>query len=85
LEQTLTALRLNTLGVDIRELDFSGGRVGFGRYVGGKTYMSLSQQVTGEHGREVSMEYQVARDWKIGTSTNSTGTNGIDIIWHKRY
>ena len=27
----------------------------------------------------------VAPDWKIGTSTSSTGTNGIDIIWHKRY
>jgi autotransporter translocation and assembly factor TamB len=79
------ALGLDTLGLDVRELDFSGGRVGFGRYVGGKTYVSLSQQVTGERGREVSMEYQVAPDWKIGTSTNSTGTNGIDIIWHKRY
>ena len=79
------ALGLDTLGLDVREVDFSGGRVGFGRYVGGKTYVSLSQQVTGEHGREVSMEYQVAPDWKIGTSTSSTGTNGIDIIWHKRY
>ncbi len=80
-----TALGLDSLGVDIREVDFSGGRVGFGRYVGSKTYVSVSQQLAGEHGREVSLEYEIARDWKIGTSTTSTGSNGIDIIWHKRY
>lgn len=80
-----TALGLDPLGVDIRQVDFSGGRVGFGRYVGSKTYVSVSQQLAGEHGREVALEYEVAQDWKIGTSTSSTGANGIDIIWHKRY
>ena len=79
------SLGLDSLGVDLREVDFSGGRVGFGRYVGNKTYVSVSQQLSGEAGREVSMEYQVAPDWKIGTSTTSTGSNGIDIIWNKRY
>jgi autotransporter translocation and assembly factor TamB len=79
------ALGLDSLGVDIREVDFSGGRVGFGRYVGTKTYVSVSQQLSGEHGREVQLEYQIAPDWKLGTSTDSTGSNGIDIIWHKRY
>ena len=79
------ALGLDSLSVDIGEMDFSGGKVGFGRYVGGKTYVSASQQVSGEHGRELSMEYQIAPDWKLGTTTTSTGSNGIDIIWHKRY
>jgi hypothetical protein len=41
--------------------------------------------VTGEHGREVKVEYEILKDIKIGTSTSSTGGNGIDIIWHKRY
>jgi autotransporter translocation and assembly factor TamB len=80
-----TALGLDSLGVDLREMDFSGGRVGFGRYVGNKTYVSVSQELSGEHGRQVSMEYQVAPDWKIGTSTTGSGSNGIDIIWNKRY
>jgi autotransporter translocation and assembly factor TamB len=79
------ALGLDSLGVDVREVDFSGGKVGFGRYVGSKTYVSASQQVTGEHGRELSLEYEIARDWKLGTTTTSKGANGIDIIWHKRY
>ena len=79
------ALGLDSLGVDVREVDFSGGKVGFGRYVGTKTYVSASQQLSGEHGREVSMEYEIAPDWKVGTTTTSKGANGIDIIWHKRY
>jgi translocation and assembly module TamB len=79
------ALGLDSLGVDIGEVDFSGGKVGFGRYVGSKTYVSASQQISGEHGRELSLEYEIAPDWKLGTSTTSKGANGIDIIWHKRY
>jgi translocation and assembly module TamB len=79
------ALGLDSLGIDVSEVDFSGGRVGFGRYVGSKTYVSASQQLSGEHGREVSMEYEIVPDWKIGTSATSTGSSGIDIIWHKRY
>jgi hypothetical protein len=53
-------------------------------YLGGKTYVSFSQQLSGGHGREVSLKYQIASDWKIGTSVNSTGANGIEIIWHER-
>jgi autotransporter translocation and assembly factor TamB len=79
------ALGLDSLGVDIGEVDFSGGKVGVGRYVGNKTYVSASQQLAGEHDREVSVEYEFAPDWKLGTSTTSKGANGIDIIWHKRY
>jgi translocation and assembly module TamB len=79
------ALGLDSLGVDISQVDFSGGRIGFGRYVGSKTYVSVSQQLAGEQGREVAMEYEIAPDWKIGTSATSTGSSGVDIIWHKRY
>jgi autotransporter translocation and assembly factor TamB len=79
------ALGLESLGIDVSELDFSSGKVGFGRYFGRNTYVSASQEVTGEHGREVRVEYEVAKDIKIGTSASSTGGNGIDIIWHKRY
>jgi autotransporter translocation and assembly factor TamB len=63
----------------------SGGQVGFGHYVGSQTYVSMSQQLTGDQGREVKLEYQIAPEWKLGTSTTSKGSNGIDIIWQKRY
>ena len=79
------ALGLDNLGIDIRQVDFGGGRLGFGRYVGGKTYVTFSQELSGDQQQEVGLEYEVAKDWKIGTSATSTGSSGIDIIWHKRY
>jgi translocation and assembly module TamB len=79
------AIGLDSLGLDIGDVDFGGGRVGFGRYVGSGTYVSASQQLSGEQGREVSAEYRITPDWKLSTSTTSTGSSGIDIIWHKRY
>ncbi|MEX0803507.1 MAG: translocation/assembly module TamB domain-containing protein [Candidatus Binatia bacterium] len=79
------ALGLDRLGLDIGELDFSGGQIGFGRYVGDSTYFSVSQHLSGEAGREVSIEYRIGPDWKIVTSTSTTGTSGIGILWHKRY
>jgi autotransporter translocation and assembly factor TamB len=75
------ALGLDSLG----DVDVSGGKVGFSRYVGAKTYVSASQQVSAEHGQEISLEYQIVPDWKVGTSATSKGASGIDIIWHKRY
>jgi autotransporter translocation and assembly factor TamB len=77
------ALGLESLGFD--EIDFSGGRIGLGRYIGSKTRIAASQQLTEEHRQEVTLEYEFAPDWKIGTSASSTGDSGIDIIWHKRY
>jgi len=80
-----TALGLDSLGVDISQVDFSGGRIGFGRYIGNKTYVSVSQKLTEDQGRDVSFEYEVAPNWKIGSTTSSTGSRGVDIIWNKRY
>jgi translocation and assembly module TamB len=77
------ALGLESLGFD--EIDFSGGRIGLGRYIGSRTRIAASQQLTEEHRQEVTLEYEFAPDWKIGTSASSTGDSGIDIIWHKRY
>jgi len=45
----------------------------------------MSQQLSGDQGREVQLEYQIAPNWKLGTSTTSTGSSGIDIIWQRRY
>ncbi|MGN6735983.1 MAG: translocation/assembly module TamB domain-containing protein [Candidatus Binatia bacterium] len=79
------ALGLDTLGLDVGEVDASGGRIGFGHYVGDKTYFSVSQELSGQHGQDVSLEYQIAPNWKIGTSRSTSGSNAIDLIWQKRY
>lgn len=79
------ALGLERLGIDLEELDFSGGRVGLGRYITPKTRLSFSRDLAGEEGQEVSIEYQLAPGWEINTSTRSDGSSGADIIWRKRY
>ena len=79
------ALGLQELGVDIGAVDFSGGQVRFGQYVGRSTYVSFSQEVSGKRGREVSAEYQITSDWKFSVSSSTTGLSGVDLIWQKRY
>ncbi len=79
------ALGLDRLGLDLGEIDITGGQIGFGRYIGNRTYISISQELAGEAGREVAIEYQIGPDWKITSSTSTTGTSGVGILWHKRY
>jgi translocation and assembly module TamB len=76
------AIGLDTLGGDLNVED---GRIGYGRYLGERTYVTAGQDLDGEEGQEVTIEYQIGRDWKIESSTTSKGSSGVGIIWHKRY
>jgi autotransporter translocation and assembly factor TamB len=80
-----SALGLGNLGIDLGDVSFNGGKIGFGRYVGQETYVEMSQELDGEKGRKVGVEYQLAPDWKIGTSTDTRGSSGVEIIWSKQY
>jgi autotransporter translocation and assembly factor TamB len=84
-EAVSAALGLDRLGLDLGEIDAGGGQIGFGRYIGDRTYVSISQELSGEAGREVTIEYQIGPDWKITSSTSTTGSSGVGILWHKRY
>ena len=79
------ALGLDRLGLDLGELDVGGGQIGFGRYIGDRTYLAISQEFSGGAGRQVSIEYRIGPDWKITSSTSTTGLSGIGILWQKRY
>jgi translocation and assembly module TamB len=79
------ALGLQELGVDLSDLDFSGGQVRFGQYVGRNTYVSISQEVSGKYGREVAAEYQITPEWRFSVSSSTAGPDGVDLIWQKRY
>ena len=79
------SLGLESLGIDPGDLDFSGGRIGYGRYLGERTYVTLSQELAGERGQKATLEYQIFNDWKIESSTTSKGASEIGIIWQKRY
>jgi translocation and assembly module TamB len=78
------ALGIEELGVQIEEI--STERVAVGAYVAENTFVTVAQDVGGEGGREVSIEYEfVPPSWSIVTSTSSTGESGGDVIWKKRY
>lgn len=79
------ALGLDALGVDLSELTFSGGAARFGRYLGGRTYFSVSQDIAGDNGQEVSLEYRLTPNILIDATSSSSGNSGVDVIWHKRY
>lgn len=79
------ALGLDSLGIDLRDVDFSGGRIGIGRYVTPNTYVSVTQDLADQRGRTVSVEYYLTPSWKIQTSTDSLGASGADIIWQTLY
>lgn len=72
-------------GFGLGEIEFTGGRVGIGRYLGDRTYVTVGQDLAGERGQEAKIEYQLAPDWKVGTSTTSDGASEVDLIWQKRY
>ena len=79
------ALGLQSLGFDLSDVSFTGGQLRFGRYIGPRTYVAVSQEVSGELEREVTVEYQIMQNWRVGATTSTNGNSGADIIWHKRY
>lgn len=79
------ALGLESLGVDMRDLDLTGGRVGIGRYLLPNLYVSVTQGLGEDQGNEVLAEYYLTRRWKVVTSTDSLGNSGADLIWQTPY
>ena len=79
----------NKLGLDNLELDMGQsigqGRVSVGKYLLKDVYVSTSQQLGDKQEREVSVEYQLDRQWQLKGSTTSRGTSGVDVLWRKRY
>jgi translocation and assembly module TamB len=79
------ALGLQQLGLDPGDVEVADGRVRVGRYVGNNTFFSVSQEIAGTYGQEVAVEFRITKDWRLGVSSSTEGTNGVDLIWHKRY
>jgi translocation and assembly module TamB len=77
------------LGVDDLEFGFgeniSEARIGVGKYVREDVFVSATQQFGGEQQQEYAVEYNVAPNWQIKSSTNSQGKSGIDLFWKKQY
>jgi translocation and assembly module TamB len=79
------ALGLEDLGLDMRQVDLTGGRVGFGRYISPKTYVSASQDISGKTGHQVTVDYYLSPRWTITTSSTTGGDNAAGIKWEMLY
>jgi autotransporter translocation and assembly factor TamB len=77
------------LGVDTLEFgvgdDLAGGQVEAGKYISSDVFVSTKQQFGGEKQQEYAVEYEVAPNWQIKSSTSPQGNSGIDIFWRKHY
>ncbi|MFH0340723.1 MAG: hypothetical protein ACHBNF_01060 [Chromatiales bacterium] len=69
------------LGSDVRQVDFSGGRIGFARHLTPDTRIGVSQELAGEQGHEVSIEHELAPRWNIEAPTRTKGSSAIDLFW----
>jgi autotransporter translocation and assembly factor TamB len=49
------------------------------------TNVSVSQDVSGKYGQEVSAEYRITSEWRFSVSASTVGPAGADLIWQKRY
>lgn len=77
------------LGVDTLEFGvgegLAGGQVEAGKYVTSDVFVSTKQQFAGDGRQEYAIEYEIAPNWQIKSSTSPQGNSGIDIFWRKRY
>jgi autotransporter translocation and assembly factor TamB len=62
-----------------------GGEVSAGKYVTQDVFVSTKQQIGGAKQQEYAVEYDIAPNWQIKSSTNPQGNSGVDIFWRKRY
>ncbi|HKA56967.1 MAG TPA: translocation/assembly module TamB domain-containing protein, partial [Candidatus Binatia bacterium] len=81
------------LGLDNLEFDVgntvSQSRIGAGKYLSENVFVSTSHSSMSadrkNQGQEFAVEYQMRENWQLKASTTTTGNNGVDIFWQKRY
>src|SRR6185369_5332396 len=85
----LTRSVRDALGLDV--LDVSGGEgdrpgeVRLGRYVTNDIFLSIAQEFGSKVGQAAALEYRVRPRVSVRLSTSTSGSSGIDILWHRRY
>jgi translocation and assembly module TamB len=76
-------LGLENKGIQVEEL--STERVALGAYLTDKTHVTLGQDISGQKGQEVGVQYELVPHWSVETSANTVGGSGLDLIWHRTY
>jgi hypothetical protein len=78
------------MGVELSDISGTGGRVGFGRYIGENTYISASQTVgttqnQQDQGQKISVQYFITRWLSVTTSNSTNGSREVDLSISKQY
>jgi translocation and assembly module TamB len=79
------------LGLDNLEFDVGNtvtqSHIGAGKYLSEDVFVSTSHSSADKknQGQEFAVEYQMGENWQLKGSTTTTGNNGVDIFWQKRY
>ena len=87
----LTQSVARRLGLDILDFDVGDNQaqgqvgVGIGKYITQDVFVSTRQQFGNEQEQEYSVEYNIAPNWQIKSSTNPKGDSGVDVFWRKQY
>lgn len=72
--------------VDIELVDGGGGAaVGVGRYITPDVFVRYGQSFGGESQGDVDVEWRVNRVWSVESGVTTSGTAGVDLIWHLDY
>ncbi len=84
----LTRSVRDTLGLDVFDVVLGEGskrgEVRVGRYVTKGVFLSLAQEF-GMRVGQAAIEYRVRPSMSVRLSTSTSGSSGIDVLWHRRY
>jgi translocation and assembly module TamB len=84
------SLGLESMGVELSDISGTGGRIGFGRYLGENTYISASQTVgttqnQQDRGQKISVQYFITRWLSVTTSNSTNGSREVDLTISKQF
>jgi autotransporter translocation and assembly factor TamB len=85
----LTQSLRDTFGLDVFDVTVGEGEkpgaVRVGRYVTNDIFLSLAQEFGTRVGQAAALEYRLRPRVSVRLSTSTSGSSGIDVIWHRRY
>jgi autotransporter translocation and assembly factor TamB len=85
----LTRSVRDRLGLDVFDVSAGEGtrpgEVRIGRYVTSDIFLSIAQEFGSRVGQAATVEYRLRPRLSVRLSTSTSGSSGIDVLWHRRY
>ena len=85
----LTHSLRDTLGLDVFDACAGdgdrSGEVRIGRYVTNDVFLGIAQELGTRVGQAATVEHRLRPRLSARLSTSTSGSSGIDVLWHRRY